>query len=135
MSIGPPVYWVVKGPLNYSNISIQNMMCGGVGCSESSLTVQLYTASQQSEMYTKTMHVFMSPPFNYILVLTLQQLQLRGLTTLKIGHKQAVAVNIFTVMALFVRIHIVVVCVVPVPLPILLTRNGNSILKSIYRFS
>lgn len=50
MTIGPPVYWVIKGPLNYSNTDVQNTMCGGVGCSDYSLTVQLYTASQQSDM-------------------------------------------------------------------------------------
>lgn len=50
MTIGAPIYWVVKGPLNYSNADIQNTMCGGVGCSDNSLTVQLYTASQQSDM-------------------------------------------------------------------------------------
>lgn len=56
MTIGPPVYWVVKGPLNYTNSTIQNMMCGGVGCSDFSLTVQLHTASQQSAMYAKISH-------------------------------------------------------------------------------
>lgn len=51
LTIGAPIYWVVKGPLDYGNSSIQNLMCGGVGCSDFSTTVQLYTASQQPEMY------------------------------------------------------------------------------------
>lgn len=50
MTIGAPVYWIVRGPLNYSDSNVQDIICGGVGCSDYSLTVQLYTASQQSDM-------------------------------------------------------------------------------------
>lgn len=122
MSIGPPVYWVVKGPLNYSDTDIQNMMCGGVGCSDYSLTVQLYTASQQSEMYN---YIYCNlTPFPLIFlfkVLTFQHNQLHGLMILKTGLKQAVVVNIFIVTTPSVRTLTAILYVVHVRLVITLT--------------
>lgn len=47
LRIGPPVYFVMKGDLNYSDFNNQNLVCGGQYCSESSLSTQLYIASKQ----------------------------------------------------------------------------------------
>lgn len=49
MEIGPPVYWVTKGTVDYNDVSVQNKMCGGVNCIKSSIIEQLYTASKQKE--------------------------------------------------------------------------------------
>lgn len=49
LSVGPPVYFVVKDGYNYTNIQGQNGICGGNGCPENSLLGQLYTASLQSK--------------------------------------------------------------------------------------
>ncbi|XP_044740740.1 NPC intracellular cholesterol transporter 1 isoform X2 [Chrysoperla carnea] len=45
LSIGPPVYFVVKNGLNYSMDTHQNLICGGQHCNDDSLIVQLYQAS------------------------------------------------------------------------------------------
>lgn len=50
MQIGPPVYWVTKGNVDYSSAEYKDKICGGVGCDESSVTTQLYRASKQSEL-------------------------------------------------------------------------------------
>lgn len=50
MGIGPPVYWVTKGNVDYSSAEYKEKICGGVGCDESSVTTQLYRASKQSEL-------------------------------------------------------------------------------------
>ncbi|XP_065167705.1 NPC intracellular cholesterol transporter 1 homolog 1b-like [Atheta coriaria] len=50
MGIGPPVYWVTKGNIDYSNEEIQNIYCGAAGCSSSSVTTQLFSVSQQTEL-------------------------------------------------------------------------------------
>lgn len=51
MRIGAPVYWIIKGDVDYENETVQNLLCGGTGCSQISLSTQLYTASKQSELY------------------------------------------------------------------------------------
>ncbi|XP_018569147.1 Niemann-Pick type protein homolog 1B [Anoplophora glabripennis] len=50
MNIGAPVYWVTKGSIDYFNPEIMNRACSGVGCSEHSISTQLYMASTQSNM-------------------------------------------------------------------------------------
>lgn len=50
LSMGPPVYWILKTQLPLSNISNQNLICGGSGCNEDSITTQLYVASTYSDM-------------------------------------------------------------------------------------
>uniref|UniRef100_A0A336LKH8 CSON011471 protein n=1 Tax=Culicoides sonorensis TaxID=179676 RepID=A0A336LKH8_CULSO len=47
LRIGPPVYFVLKGQLNYSDYEYQNVLCGGQFCNDTSLTTQLYIASKQ----------------------------------------------------------------------------------------
>ncbi|XP_046615474.1 NPC intracellular cholesterol transporter 1 homolog 1b-like [Neodiprion virginianus] len=48
LSMGPPVYFVVKEGLNYSLDGVQDIICGGQGCNVDSLSTQLYSASKQS---------------------------------------------------------------------------------------
>ncbi|CAB0034871.1 unnamed protein product [Trichogramma brassicae] len=48
LSIGPPVYFVVKNGLNYSDPSVQNLICSGQYCNSDSLTTQIFTASKLS---------------------------------------------------------------------------------------
>ncbi|KAF2904777.1 hypothetical protein ILUMI_01402 [Ignelater luminosus] len=50
LGIGPPIYWVTRGNLDFSNITVQNKFCGGVGCSDYSIATQLYTASTQNNL-------------------------------------------------------------------------------------
>lgn len=47
LSIGPPMYFVVKGGLNYSKTEHQNLICGGQFCSRDSLSTQIYIASKR----------------------------------------------------------------------------------------
>lgn len=47
LRIGPPVYFVIKGDINYSDFNNQNLICGGQYCSQASLSTQLYIASRQ----------------------------------------------------------------------------------------
>ncbi|XP_034038558.1 NPC intracellular cholesterol transporter 1 [Thalassophryne amazonica] len=46
LNTGPPVYFVIEDGLNYSSLEGQNAVCGGVGCNNSSLVQQVYTASR-----------------------------------------------------------------------------------------
>lgn len=46
LSIGPPMYFVVKGGLNYSKTEHQNLICGGQYCSPDSLSTQIHIASK-----------------------------------------------------------------------------------------
>lgn len=46
LSIGPPMYFVVKAGLNYTNTQQQNMICGGQDCNIDSLATQVYLASR-----------------------------------------------------------------------------------------
>lgn len=50
LSMGPPVYFVVKPGLNYENFTNQNLICGGVLCDEDSMNIQLYLASKHPEI-------------------------------------------------------------------------------------
>lgn len=50
LGVGPPVYWVTKGSVDYSNSNISNRICGGVGCLDSSIATQLYLAAQSSNV-------------------------------------------------------------------------------------
>lgn len=49
LSMGPPVYFVVKAGLNYSDSDIQNLVCGGQGCNPDSLSTYLYRAHLSPE--------------------------------------------------------------------------------------
>jgi len=46
LSIGPPVYFVVKNGMNYSDPNVQNLVCGGQYCNLDSLSTQVYFASK-----------------------------------------------------------------------------------------
>ncbi|XP_043595088.1 NPC intracellular cholesterol transporter 1 isoform X5 [Bombus pyrosoma] len=48
LSIGPPMYFVVKEGLNYSNKDMQNLVCGGQYCNNDSVSTQIFIASKQS---------------------------------------------------------------------------------------
>lgn len=48
LSIGPPMYFVVKDGLNYSDTKMQNLICGGQYCNSDSVSTQIFTASKQS---------------------------------------------------------------------------------------
>lgn len=45
LSVGPPVYFVLKGKLDFSNLTAQNKVCGTVDCNIDSLSTQVYMAS------------------------------------------------------------------------------------------
>ncbi|KAK0079318.1 hypothetical protein PV325_001397, partial [Microctonus aethiopoides] len=47
LSMGPPVYFVITGGLNYSDTKVQNAICGGQRCNSDSLYAQIFTASRQ----------------------------------------------------------------------------------------
>ncbi|KAF5295230.1 hypothetical protein FQR65_LT10514 [Abscondita terminalis] len=49
LCIGPPTYFVLKGGLNFSDTSTQNLICSGQYCNPDSLVTQLYTASKLPE--------------------------------------------------------------------------------------
>lgn len=49
LSIGPPVYFVVKDGLNYSESKAQNVICSGQYCDTDSLVTQLFAASKLPE--------------------------------------------------------------------------------------
>ncbi|XP_019770254.2 NPC intracellular cholesterol transporter 1 isoform X2 [Dendroctonus ponderosae] len=49
LSIGPPMYFVVKNGLNYSEFKDQNLVCGGQYCNVDSLITQVYMASKDPE--------------------------------------------------------------------------------------
>ncbi|XP_059062225.1 NPC intracellular cholesterol transporter 1 homolog 1b-like [Achroia grisella] len=50
MKIGPPVFFIVKGGLNYSNVDHQNVICGGQLCHEDSLATQIFLSVQHSDI-------------------------------------------------------------------------------------
>lgn len=52
LSVGPPVYFVVKSGYNYTTFPTQNGLCGGSGCPQNSLLSQLNLASLQPN-YTR----------------------------------------------------------------------------------
>uniref|UniRef100_A0A182NUF5 SSD domain-containing protein n=1 Tax=Anopheles dirus TaxID=7168 RepID=A0A182NUF5_9DIPT len=49
LSIGPPVFFVVKSGLNYATMHDQNLICGGQYCNLDSLSTQVYIASKQPQ--------------------------------------------------------------------------------------
>ncbi|KAI6191671.1 Niemann-Pick C1 protein [Aphelenchoides bicaudatus] len=49
LSVGPPVFFIVKGMLDYSEPDIQNLICTDVGCSKYSLGAQLNKATRYKE--------------------------------------------------------------------------------------
>ncbi|KAJ8956648.1 hypothetical protein NQ318_014002 [Aromia moschata] len=49
LSIGPPMYFVVKGGLNYSDTRLQNKVCGGQYCDFDSMVTQIFVASKVPE--------------------------------------------------------------------------------------
>lgn len=49
LSIGPPMYFVVKSGLNYSQPEAQNLICGGQYCNIDSLVTQIFAASKIPE--------------------------------------------------------------------------------------
>lgn len=50
LNIGPPMYFVIKGGLNYSDAKHQNLICGGQFCNADSLSTQIYMASRNSNV-------------------------------------------------------------------------------------
>uniref|UniRef100_A0A0N4ZPH1 SSD domain-containing protein n=1 Tax=Parastrongyloides trichosuri TaxID=131310 RepID=A0A0N4ZPH1_PARTI len=45
LSVGPPVYFVIKGYYDYSRIDLQNKICNGIGCHNDSLGAQIARAA------------------------------------------------------------------------------------------
>lgn len=50
LSMGAPVYWVIKPGLDYHKPEDQNLVCGGVECNTDSISTQLYIMSNYPEM-------------------------------------------------------------------------------------
>ncbi|XP_014273548.1 NPC intracellular cholesterol transporter 1 homolog 1b [Halyomorpha halys] len=50
LSIGPPVYFVLKPGLNFSEEQDQNFICGSLKCNEDSLNTQIFAASTESKI-------------------------------------------------------------------------------------
>lgn len=50
LRIGPPVYFVLKNGLNFTDPEHQNVVCGGQLCYDDSLTTQIFLAAQHKEI-------------------------------------------------------------------------------------
>lgn len=50
MIIGPPVYFVLKSGLNFTDVVEQNAICGGRLCNDTSLAMQIFMASRHTEV-------------------------------------------------------------------------------------
>lgn len=50
LKIGPPVYFVLKSGLNFSDVDHQNAICGGQLCHDNSLATQIFLASLHSDV-------------------------------------------------------------------------------------
>lgn len=50
LSMGPPVYFVLKQGLNFSQNNDQNLICGGIKCNDNSLNIEIYLASKYPEI-------------------------------------------------------------------------------------
>ncbi|XP_065355610.1 NPC intracellular cholesterol transporter 1 isoform X2 [Calliphora vicina] len=50
LSIGPPVYFVLKSGLNFSTTFDQNLVCSGQFCNDDSMGIQIYLASKRSNV-------------------------------------------------------------------------------------
>lgn len=48
--MGPPIYFVLKAGLNFTDPNHQNVICGGQMCYDDSLTTQIFLASRYSEI-------------------------------------------------------------------------------------
>lgn len=53
LSMGPPVYWVLGNGISFENVKDQNLICGGPGCNNNSLTTSLYLAAKYPELYVR----------------------------------------------------------------------------------
>lgn len=51
LSVGPVVYFVLKGDFNYENEIQQNLICSSVGCSPNSLGSQIARAAKYPKRY------------------------------------------------------------------------------------
>ena len=51
LRVGPPVYFVVNEGYDYERTNGQNLICGSSGCSDASLTQQVFIASLIPERY------------------------------------------------------------------------------------
>ncbi|CAG9837302.1 unnamed protein product [Diabrotica balteata] len=50
LMIGPPVYWVTKGQVDYFNTDINHKYCGGMGCAPDSISTQIFMAKLQPDL-------------------------------------------------------------------------------------
>lgn len=50
LGTGPPVYWITNGYVDFSNQTIRNKVCSGVGCAEDSIITKLYLAAQSENV-------------------------------------------------------------------------------------
>ncbi|EDV98847.1 GH13378 [Drosophila grimshawi] len=50
LNIGPPMYFVLKGDINYANSTNQNLVCSGQYCNDDSVLTQIYMASRRSNI-------------------------------------------------------------------------------------
>lgn len=49
LNVGPPVFFIVKGMLDYSDPQIQNLICTESGCSKYSLGAQINKATRYKQ--------------------------------------------------------------------------------------
>jgi len=57
LSMGPPVYFVVKAGMNYSDWDAQNLICGGQGCNPDSMSTYLFRAHLAPEGYLSSFNI------------------------------------------------------------------------------
>ncbi|XP_063364895.1 NPC intracellular cholesterol transporter 1 homolog 1b-like [Cydia amplana] len=50
LRLGPPVYFILKSGLNFTNTEHQNLICGGQLCNDDSLIVQIFLAAQHEDI-------------------------------------------------------------------------------------
>lgn len=67
LCIGPPVYFVVKGGLDYSQPQTQNLICSGQYCDSNSLVSQIFAASKipESTYLSKRSNSWMDDYFDW----------------------------------------------------------------------
>ena len=49
LSVGPPVYFVIRDGVNYSQTDVQNRICSTVNCDTNSVGTQITLAAQQPD--------------------------------------------------------------------------------------